>query len=41
MNMFKKKLITAIAVLITAILIYGCLEEVIPPPFTGELNVTA
>ena len=40
-NLFNKKILTALSVTIAAILINGCLEEVIPPPFTGELNVTA
>jgi rhodanese-related sulfurtransferase len=41
MNRFKQKIIDYIIISTAVILIYGCLEEVIPPPFTGELNVTA
>ena len=41
MNIFKKKIIFYLSVSIAAILINGCLEEIIPPPFTGELNKTA
>jgi rhodanese-related sulfurtransferase len=41
MTIFQKKILTALSISIAAILIYGCLEEVIPPSFTGELNVTA
>jgi rhodanese-related sulfurtransferase len=41
MTIFQKKILTALSISIAAILIYGCLEEVIPPSFTGELNVNA
>ena len=41
MNIFQKIILTVLSVSIAAILIYGCLEEVIPPSFTGELNVTS
>ena len=40
MNIFKK-IIIVLSVAIAAILLDGCLEEVIPPPVTGELNLTA
>lgn len=41
MNIFKNKIIIALSILIAAILTNGCLEEVIPPSLTGELNLTA
>jgi rhodanese-related sulfurtransferase len=40
-NIFNKKILTALSVTIAVILINGCLEEVTPPSFTGELNITA
>jgi len=41
MNICQNKIIVFFAISISAILINSCLEEVIPPPFTGELNITA
>lgn len=41
MNIFIKKILTFLFVIIGALLNNSCLEEVIPPPFTGELNKTA
>ncbi|MFC2119919.1 rhodanese-like domain-containing protein, partial [Bacteroidota bacterium] len=41
MNIFNKKILTVLSVLIAAIFINSCLEEVIPPTFTAELNKTA
>ncbi len=41
MNILKNKIIIALSILFAALLSNSCLEEVIPPPFTGELNVTA
>ncbi len=39
MKMIKR--ITELVLLITLILSSGCLEDITPPPFTGELNKTA
>jgi rhodanese-related sulfurtransferase len=41
MNIIKKRIIVSLTISMAAILIIGCLEEVIPPPLTGELNITA
>jgi len=41
MNIFNKKILTSLFVIIVAIFNNSCLEEVIPPPLTGELNKTA
>jgi len=41
MNIFNKKTLTSLFVIIVAIFNNSCLEEVIPPPITGELNKTA
>jgi rhodanese-related sulfurtransferase len=41
MSIFKKIIIFYFFISIAAILNNGCLEDVIPPPFTGELNKTA
>jgi rhodanese-related sulfurtransferase len=41
MNILYKKILTTLSVVIGVIFNNGCLEEVIPPPLTGELNKTA